>query len=156
MSLFTTRCTVIPAEYNTPGKERELLSEVVTLLSGEVVSVIEEAEENAVLIYSHDKDNSDRPEQHRLLVAARNVSEHTKILASYGEGILTLVVKDGAELRFCNAFEAVDFVTALYYTFLALSGMQINIAASTLYIGTPLSKEDKITALTYFKRVESL
>lgn len=153
MGFFTTKCAAVPAEFYTPGSEREMLGEVVALSEEDKVAVAAFEEENIVLIYAA-KDISDRPEQCRLLEAARTVSSHTGILASFGEGILTLVVKEGKELRFCNAFTAKDMVTALYYMFLALGGMQINVAASTLHFCSPLSKEDMITALTYFKKVE--
>lgn len=155
MSLFTTRCVLVPSEFFTPSMEREILSQVATVPQDEEVSSVALQPENIVLVYSH-KDNSDHPEQYRLLEVARTVSDHIRIIASYGENVVTLVVYEGCELRFCNAFEAVDFVTALYFIFTVLGNLQINIAASTLYFATPLSKEESIMALTYFKKVESI
>ena len=82
--------------------------------------------------------------------------DYNKILASYMDGVLYLVIAQGRSLLLCNSFQAPDFTTAQYFIFLAMKNLQLNPEVSTICFRTPLSEEDEMSLYRYFKNVEQV
>lgn len=96
------------------------------------------------------------PEFHYMLTEGYNVDSYNKIIVSYAEGRIYLVIFQGKNLMLCNSFEAMDFTTAQYYIFMALKNLQLNPEASTIYFRTPLAPEDELSLYHYFQAVKTL
>ena len=96
------------------------------------------------------------PEFHYLLTEGYQVDSYNKIIASYADGRLYLVIFQGKNLMLCNSFEAPDFTTAQYYIFMALKKLQLNPEASAIYFRTPLTAEEELSLYHYFQDVKSL
>ena len=84
------------------------------------------------------------------------IQDYNKILASYMDGHLYLVIAQGKSLLLCNSFQAPDFTTAEYFVFLALKKLQLNPELSSIYFRTPLTEEQEFSLYRYFKNVERL
>jgi hypothetical protein len=109
---------------------------------------------SAELVYS--LSDEDYPEMYYLLKKLSEIPEYNKILASYGDGVLTLVISQGDNLLLANTFQAADFTTAEYFLFMAVKKLQLNPEVSTVSFMTPLSGEEEMSLYRYFKAVESL
>jgi hypothetical protein len=96
------------------------------------------------------------PETYYMLKQLSEISEYNKILASYQDGSLYLVIAQGKSLLFCNTFKAPDFTTAQYFIFLALKRLQLNPEVSSIFFRTPLDPEQEMSLYRYFKNVEQL
>ena len=96
------------------------------------------------------------PELYHLLKASESISDHNRILASYHEGRLYLVVVEDRSLKICNSFAAMDFVTAEYFLFMVLKRLQMNPEISSVHFMTPLTGGQKMSLYRYFKSVEQL
>ena len=94
------------------------------------------------------------PEMYFMLRSVLDLQDYNKILASYMDGILYLVIAQGRSLMLCNSFQAPDFTTAQYFIFLALKNLQLNPEVSTICFRTPMSEEDEMSLYRYFKNVE--
>ena len=91
-----------------------------------------------------------------MLGAVLQLPDYNKILASYMDGTLYLVIAQGRSLLLCNAFQAPDFTTAEYFIFLAMKKLQLNPEVSTITFRTPLSEEDEMSLYRYFKNVDQI
>ena len=96
------------------------------------------------------------PEVYYMLKSLDKVEEYNKIVASYMDGWLYLVIAQGRTLLLCNAYQASVFTTAHYFLFLALKKLQLNPEMSTVYFRTPLEEDDEISLYRYFKNVEQI
>ena len=174
ISLFTPKCTLVPEAFFDPDGAREMLSEVVPLRAGDVVSHVVVPEFGAVLLYSNSIDESLSrvlsqtvlltsgesvpvyPELYYILKGLPSCPEYNRILASYRDGYLHLAVAQGKTLLLANVYEAADFTTAEYFLFLVLKTLQLNPEVSTISWRTPLSQEEEMSLYRYFKAVEVL
>ena len=174
MSVFTPYCTLVPENFHRPDLSRELLSEVVSLPDNAVVEYVKLPEFNAVMVYSvsiggtlhkvlsesvlriDGSKSEPRPELYHMLKSLGDVSEYNKILASYMDGVLYLVIAQGRTLLLCNTFEAQDFTTAQYFIFLALKKLQLNAEVSTICFRTPLDELQLMSLYRYFKNVDTV
>jgi hypothetical protein len=96
------------------------------------------------------------PELYFMLSHLSDIQEYNKILASYKDGYLYLVVAQGRTLLLCNAYQAQDFTTAEYFIFLVMKKLQLNIEMSTIYFRTSLAEDEEISLYRYFKNVEQI
>ncbi|MBQ3978479.1 MAG: DUF3822 family protein, partial [Bacteroidales bacterium] len=96
------------------------------------------------------------PELYNVLKAVFGISEHNKIVASYGDGVLSLAIAQGENLLLANVFQAADFTTAEYFLFMAVRKLQLNPEVSTVHFLTALSDEEEMSLYRYFKSVEQL
>ena len=96
------------------------------------------------------------PEIYYMLRDVLKISEYNRILASYMDGVLYLVVAQGKTLLLCNTFKAPDFTTAQYFIFMVLKKFQLNPEMSSITFRTPLNEEQEISLYRYFKSVETL
>ena len=96
------------------------------------------------------------PELYHMLMELQNIQDYNKILASYRDGYLYLVIAQGRTLLLCNAFEAQDFTTCEYFIFLAMKKLQLNPEVSTISFRTPLSEDDEMSLYRYFKSVDQI
>ena len=96
------------------------------------------------------------PEVYYMLASLESIGEYNKIMASYMDGYLYLVIAQGRTLLLCNAYAAQDFTTAEYFLFLALKKLQLNPEVSAVYFRTPLDEEQEISLYRYFKNVEQI
>ena len=173
-SVFTPKCTLVPAQFHSPEASRKILSEVAALKDEDPVDFVEVPDQAAVLVYSNAigetlskvisetvlcSDGSrvrPLPEIYYMLRDLRDVAEYNKIIASYMDGYLYLVIAQGKTLLLCNSFRAPDFTTAEYFIFLALKKLQLNPEVSTICFRTPLDEDQELSLYRYFRSVEHL
>ena len=154
MSRHTPKVAFVPSAFFDPASAREVLSRTVELDQEDKVEYISLPEFSAELVYS--LSDEDYPEMYYLLKKLSEIPEYNKILASYGDGVLTLVISQGDNLLLANTFQAADFTTAEYFLFMAVKKLQLNPEVSTVSFMTPLSGEEEMSLYRYFKAVESL
>ena len=154
MSRHTPKVALVPSAFFDPASARDVLSRTVALDQEDKVEYISLPEYSAELVYS--LSDEDYPEMYYLLKKLSEIPEYNKILASYGDGVLTLVISQGDNLLLANTFQAADFTTAEYFLFMAVKKLQLNPEVSTVSFMTPLSGEEEMSLYRYFKAVESL
>lgn len=172
ISLLTPKVTLLPQHFFNPSSARQALAEVVALRDSDAVEYVDLPGLGAVMVYSNsideslskvisqtvcDSDGNNSkvlPELYWLLQKMNDCDEYNKIVASYMDGYLHLVIAQGKSLLLANVFEAVDFTTAQYFLFLALKNLQLNPEVSTIWFRTPLTNEQEMSLYRYFKAVE--
>lgn len=174
ISVFTPKISLIPEHFHDVTADSAMLENLADLSDGDVVTSVPVPEFAAVLVYSNtigetlskvisqtvlDKAgnaSTPLPEVYYMLGEIHHLPDYNKILASYMDGILYLVIAQGRSLLLCNAFQAPDFTTAEYFIFLAMKKLQLNPEVSTICFRTPLSEEDEMSLYRYFKNVEQI
>ena len=174
ISVFTPKCALIPSQFHSPEASRQLLSEVVSLKDSDPVDYVAVPDQAAVLVYSNaigetlSKVISETvlcadgskvkplPELYFMLRDLKKVTEYNKILASYMDGYLYLVIAQGKTLLLCNSFRASDFTTAEYFIFLMMKKLQLNPEVSTICFRTSLDQEQELSLYRYFRSVERI
>ena len=174
ISVFTPKFALIPSQFHHPLHVRENLAEVARLEDSDKVESVDVPEFAAVLLYSNTigetlsrvvsetvlltdgSKSSPLPEIYFMLKALPQLPDYNKILASYRDGYLYLVIAQGRTLLLCNAFEAQDFTTCEYFIFLAMKRLQLNVEMSSVYFRTALAEEEEISLYRYFKNVEQI
>ena len=174
VSVFTPYCTLVPENFHRPELSQSMLSEVVHLPEGAVVDYQPVPEYGAVMIYSNNVGGTlhkvlaesvlkvdgskvkPLPELYYMLKALPSIPDYNRILASYMDGYLYLVIAQGKTLLLCNSFKAPDFTTAEYFLFMAMKKLQLNIEMSTVYFRTHLSEEQEISLYRYFLNVDHI
>ena len=174
ISVFTPKCTLVPAQFHNPSGARATLADVTYLSESDPVDSVDVPEFGAVMIYSNSigetlskvvsettlrTDGSKArplPELYFMLRQIHSLDEYNKILASYMDGYLYLVIAQGKSLLLCNSYQAPDFTSAEYFIFLALKKLQLNPEVTTICFRTPLTEEQEMSLYRYFKSVESL
>ena len=172
ISLFTPKSTLVPVNFYDPESLKDILSSVCSISESDVVDAVEVPELGAVLVYSNDiGENLSKlisemvhrndgaivrilPEHYYMLKALDSINDYNKIIASYSDGYLYLVVAQGKSLQLCNSFKVPDFTTAEYFIFLALKKLQLNPEVSSIYFRTQLEQEQEMSLYRYFKSVE--
>jgi len=172
VALFTPKVALVPANFFNPEEARLTLSGTAALGDGDVVEWVELPDYDAVMLYSNtigeslsraiaasvlDADGRHArvlPEMYYMMGSLSGVSDYNKIVASYMDGHLHLVVAQGKSLLLANTFEAVDFTTAEYFIFMVLKKLQLNPEVSSISFRTPLSEEQEMSLYRYFKSVE--
>ncbi len=96
------------------------------------------------------------PECYYMLKQLSGISDYNKILASYKDDALYLVIAQGKSLLFCNTFKAPDFTTAQYFIFMAMKKLQLNPEVSSIFFRTPLDPEQEMSLYRYFRNVEQI
>ena len=96
------------------------------------------------------------PELYYMLRQLPQLEDYNKIVASYMDGYLYLVIAQGKTLLLCNSFQAPDFTTAEYFIFLALKKLQLNPEVSVISFRTSLTEEQEMSLYRYFKSVEQI
>lgn len=174
ISILTPKVSIFPKSFFNKDGARELLGEVVHLADDEEVTYVEDDGLEVVTVFSSKVENLDlltlinmlsekasksfsfTTELYCLLKEIENLKDNNKLIASYKDGYLYLVIAEGETLRLANSFKANDFTTAVYFLFNALKKFQINPEISTIYFRTPLDEGQSITLYRYFKAVEQL
>ena len=174
ISVFTHCVTLVPDQFYEPADMRKVLKDVADISDSDVVDSIELPELGAVMVYSNNKveklsrlmaetvvrtDGSQArplPELYHMLKALDTVKEYNKIIASYSDGYLYLVVAQGKSLLLCNSFKACDFTTAEYFIFLVTKKLQLNPEVSSICFRTALEQEQEMSLYRYFKSVETI
>ncbi len=174
VSVFTPKCTVVPAVFYQPDNSRSMLSDVVSIDDAESVESVAVPEFAAVLLFTcggagtmarivsetvlKTDGNKSRPlpETYYMLRELSLIPDYNKILASYKDGALYLVIAQGKSLLFCNTFSAPDFTTAQYFIFLTLKKLQLNPEVSSIFFRTPLDEDQEMSLYRYFRNVELL
>lgn len=173
ISLFTPKCTLVPEHFFDGPAARDILCDAVDgIRESDQVDYIREPSAGAVLVYSLSigetmsriisgtvlkKDGEVQPvlpEFHYMLAASLQLPDYNRIVASYADGRLYLVVSQGRSLMLCNSFDAVDFTTAEYYIFMVMKRLQLNPEQSVIYFRTPLGQSEEMSLYRYFKGVE--
>lgn len=172
ISLFTHKCALVPKQFFDPSRAREILADSVELNEGDEVKSVPVGE--SVLLYSNtmgetlsdlvsktvlDRDGNPSmvlPELYWLLDSLPGCPEYNKIVASYRDGWLHLVIAQGQNLQLANIYRAVDFTTAEYFIFLALKTLQLNPEVSTIRWRTALSDAEEMSLYRYFASVERI
>ena len=174
ISVFTSKCALVPAQFHIPEDSRQMLSEVVNLSDDESVDYVPVPEFAAVLLYSNTMTGPvsrvvsetvlrtdgtkarPLPECYYMLKQLSGISDYNKILASYKDDALYLVIAQGKSLLFCNTFKAPDFTTAQYFIFMAMKKLQLNPEVSSIFFRTPLDPEQEMSLYRYFRNVEQI
>ena len=174
VSVFSPKCTLVPAQFHQPENSRQMLSEVVALAEDEGVEYVPVPEFAAVLLYSTTNVGAisrvvsetvlrvdgtkarPLPEIYYMLKQLSGMSEYNKILASYKDDSLYLVIAQGKSLLFCNTFKTPDFTTAQYFIFLAMKKLQLNPEMSSIFFRTPLDQDQEMSLYRYFRNVEQI
>jgi hypothetical protein len=172
ISVLSPYCALVPQSFHSPESSREQLCEVVNLPEDAVVEYVPVPEFASVLVYSTSiggtlhkvlsesvlKTDGNKakplPEFYYMLKDVLNIQDYNRILASYMDGVLYLVVAQGKTLLLCNSFKAPDFTTAQYFIFMVLKKLQLNPEVSTITFRTPLSEDQEISLYRYFKSVD--
>ena len=174
VSVFTPKVALVPAQFFSPERAKELLDDVVNIGVNDTVEFVEVPHLASVLVYSNaigetlSKVISETvlkldgtkarllPEMYYILEQLPSLKEYNKILASYMDGVLYLVIAQGKTLLLCNSFHAPDFTTAEYFIFMAMKKLQLNPEVSTISFRTPLSEDDEMSLYRYFKSVDQI
>ena len=172
ISVFTPKVTLVPDQFNNTDDAFRMLSPVADVQKDDEVTSISVPEFAASLVYSNnigetlsravsetvmDKEGNKStplPEMYFMLRSVLDLQDYNKILASYMDGVLYLVIAQGRSLLLCNSFHAPDFTTAQYFIFLALKNLQLNPEVSTICFRTPLTDDEEMSLYRYFKNVE--
>jgi hypothetical protein len=172
ISVFTPKCSLVPAQFHNPSAARSALEDVAYIAESDQVDYVEVPDFAAVLIYSNSigetlskmisettlRTDGTRarplPELYYMLRQIPSLSEYNKILASYMDGYLYLTVAQGKSLLLCNSFQAPDFTSAEYFIFMALKKLQLNPEVTTICFRTPLTEDQEMSLYRYFKSVE--
>ena len=96
------------------------------------------------------------PEMYYMLRTLNQITDYNRIVASYVDGVLYLVIAQGKTLQLCNSYQAPDFTTAEYFLFMAMKKLQLNMEMSTVYFRTPLTADQEISLYRYFMNVEQV
>ena len=171
ISLLTPKVALVPEAFLDRLGARDALSEVVALREGDYVETVPLPSMGAVLLFSNSIDESLSrvlaqtvlpssgtpvrvlPEMYYLLRQLDTLTEYNKVLASWRDGWLHLVIAQGKSLSLCNVYEAPDFTTAQYFIFLGMKRLQLNPEVSTICFRTPLEPEAELSLYRYFKAV---
>ncbi len=174
ISVFSPKAALVPVQFFSPERARDILADVVRLEDNDVVESVQVPEQAAVLVFSnmigetlskvisetvlHPDGTKARllPEMYFMLGQLAELTEYNKILASYMDGVLYLVIAQGRSLLLCNSYQAPDFTTAEYFIFLAMKKLQLNPEVSTIAFRTPLTEEDSMSLYRYFRNVDQL
>ena len=174
VSVFTPKCALVPSQFHQPENSRQMLSDVVALTDDDSVEYVNIPEYAAVMLFSNTAVGSisrvvsetvlrvdgtkarPLPESYYMLKHLSDVPEYNKILASYKDENLYLVIAQGKSLLFCNTFKAPDFTTAEYFIFLAMKKLQLNPEVSSIYFRTPLDPDQEMSLYRYFRNVEQM
>ena len=174
LSVFTPKSALVPAQFHLPEMSRQMLSEVVNLREDESVEYVAVPEFAGVLLFSNTMAGSisrvisetvlrtdgtkarPLPETYYMLKQLAEIPDYNKILASYKDDSLYLVIAQGKSLLFCNTFKAPDFTTAQYFIFLAMKKLQLNPEVSSIFFRTPLDQDQEMSLYRYFKNVEQI
>ena len=172
ISVLTPKTALVPEQFFVEKEMRETLSSVCKVSVSDHIRYVNVPEYKAVLVYSNsigeslskvitetvvksDGTKSDPlPEHYFMLKSLSDMTEYNKIVASYMDGHLYLVIAQGNSLLLCNSFKAPDFTTAEYFIFLAMKKLQLNPEISTISFRTPLDHEQEMSLYRYFKSVE--
>ena len=168
VSVFSPKAALVPAQFFAPERAGEILADVVKVSDNDVVEYVHVPGQAAVLIFSnvigetlskvisetvlHTDGTKARllPEMYFMLQQLPSMTEYNKILASYMDGVLYLVIAQGKSLLLCNSYQAPDFTTAEYFIFLAMKKLQLNPEVSTICFRTPLTEEYEMSLYRYF------
>ena len=174
VSVFTPKVALVPAQFFSPERAKELLDDVVNIGVNDTVEFVDVPHLASVLVYSNvigetlskvisetvlKLDGSKArllPEMYYILEQLPSLKEYNKILASYMDGVLYLVIAQGKTLLLCNSFHAPDFTTAEYFIFMAMKKLQLNPEVSTISFRTPLYEDDEMSLYRYFKSVDQI
>ena len=174
ISVFSPKAALVPAQFFAPERADKILADVVKVSENDIVEYVHVPGQAAVLIFSnvigetlskvisetvlHTDGTKARllPEMYFMLQQLPSMTEYNKILASYMDGVLYLVIAQGKSLLLCNSYQAPDFTTAEYFIFLAMKKLQLNPEVSTICFRTPLTEEDEMSLYRYFKSVDQI
>ena len=174
LSVFTPKCALVPQQFHKPEISRQILSQVADVTDSDPVEYVPVPQFASVLVYSNAIGESlsrvisdmvlrtdgsrtaPLPELYHMLQCLNFISDYNKILASYKDGYLYLVIAQGNTLLLCNSYQAQDFTTAEYFIFLAMKKLQLNMEMSSVYFRTELAEEEEISLYRYFKNVEQI
>ena len=153
MSRHSRKVALVPSAFFDRTYARDILSRTVKLDQEDKVEYISLPELSAELVYSL---SQDLPELYYLLKKLPEIKEYNKIAASYGDGVLSLVIAQGDNLLLANTFEAADFTTAEYFLFMAVRKLQLNPELSVVHFMSVLTGEEEMSLYRYFKSVERI
>ena len=174
ISLLTPKVTLVPESFIRASAARQALEDVTSLAPEDLVETCPVPSLGAVLVYSNSiGENLSKvmaqtvlptsgkpvrvlPEMYYLLRELETLQEYNKIVASWKDGWLHLVIGQGKSLSLANVFQAPDFTTAQYFLFLAMKRLQLNPEVSTVCFRTPLDPESEMSLYRYFKAVVQL
>ncbi|MFA5325690.1 MAG: DUF3822 family protein [Bacteroidales bacterium] len=148
--------TLIPTSLFKEEQQYKLLSELVQLDENDTVKHIALPDYEAVLVYAVSSSFGYIPVVYDLLTTLNKIHEHNKILVSFRDGYVHIVMAEGNKLLLCNSFPASDITTAEYFIFYAIKEFQINPEMTTIYFFEEIVDEIRDELFKYFQGVESI
>ena len=174
IAVFTPKCALVPDQFYDESAAYDLLNEVAELEKDDLVSTIEVPDFASVLVYSNTigetlskvisetvrkadgSKTAPLPELYYMLGNLSALTDYNKIVASYADGHLYLVIAQGKTLLLCNSYAAQDFTTAEYFIFLAMKKLHLNPEVSSIHFRTSLTEDEELSLYRYFKSVEKI
>ncbi|MGN1210690.1 MAG: DUF3822 family protein [Candidatus Cryptobacteroides sp.] len=174
LSVFTPKVTLVPADFHSSLNARDMLSSVTDIAPEDKVEELPVPWLGAVMVYSLNVGENlsgavsgmlmstggikakPYPEAYYMLRDAAMLDTYNKILCSWCDGILYLVIAQGRTLMLYNSYSAPDFTSAEYFIFNALKKLQLNPEMSPIYFRTPLKYEEEMSLYRYFRSVEQI
>ena len=174
ISVYSPKVTLVPSQVFSSDRAHAILQEVARLSDDDIVEYVSVPDQAAVMVFSnvigetlsrvisetvlHPDGTKARllPELYYMLGQIQSLQEYNKILASYMDGVLYLVIAQGKSLLLCNSYKAPDFTTAEYFIFMAMKKLQLNPEVSSISFRTPLTTEDQMSLYHYFKSVDQV
>lgn len=146
------KCTLVPTRFFDEKVSRCILSDLFPLDDSEKVNHVEVPRYDAVLVYA----GENVPVLYDMLGRVEDCCEYNKVIVSYSEGVVHIVLAQGDKLLLANSYPAADFTTAEYFIFFAMKSLQLNPEVSTITMLTPLSADEEMSLYRYFRSVEQI
>ncbi|MBQ0005846.1 MAG: DUF3822 family protein [Alistipes sp.] len=155
MDFFDTeKYTLIPYEFHSTGKEREILSSIFDLTEEEDVRAIDVPDYGAAFLFaSIDGDDGSVPSAFGLLEKMESITETHKISVRFSDGLVTVCLTDRDHLLLLCSYRVMNFTDALYYIFLAMRDVKFEPDHSALYWCGSVSDENLTTMKRYFEKI---
>jgi len=152
----SVKYTLVPTSLFKEEQQYKLLSELVQLDGNDTVKHISLPAYEAVLVYAVSSSSEYAPVVYNLLTTLNKIREHNKILVSFCDCYVHIVMGEGNKLLLCNSFPASDITTAEYFIFYAIKEFQINPEMTTIYFYEEIVDEIRDELFKYFQGVESI
>ena len=146
------KCTLVPTRFFDEKVSRCILSDLFPLEDTEQVHHLAIPRFDAVMVYAGDT----VPVLCGMLDALERCTEYNKVLVSFCDGAVHIVLAQGGKLLLANSYPAADFTTAEYFIFFAMKSLQLNPEVSTITMMTDISGEEEMSLYRYFKSVERI
>jgi len=152
MSCFfdTERYALVPYDYHSTGKERDLLSRLFEVGKDNVKSVDIPSLGSAFIYASSDSDEGSVPASCLMLNKLQEVKEAHKLLVRFSGGLVTVVLSDREHLLFVNSFPVSSFADSVYFIMAAMREVNFEPEHTVIHYSGTLAKDESDLLDCYF------